>query len=70
MRYPCSYMIYSEAFDHFPEEARVAIYRRTWQILTGHATDQRYNRLTAADRRAVIQILRDTKKGLPDYFRK
>jgi hypothetical protein len=62
-------MIYSAAFDHLPEEARSAIYQRTWQILTGHATDKRYDRLTAADRRAIIQILRDTKNGLPDYFR-
>ena len=26
MRYPCSYMIYSEAFDALPDEARGAIY--------------------------------------------
>ena len=35
LRYPCSYMIYSEAFDHLPAEVRDAIYARAWQILSG-----------------------------------
>jgi hypothetical protein len=34
-RYPCSYMIYSPAFDALPPEAKDAIYRRMWQILSG-----------------------------------
>ncbi len=34
MRYPCSYMIYSPAFDALPVEARDAIYQRLWQILS------------------------------------
>jgi hypothetical protein len=38
-------------------------------VLSGADSDARYARLTAADRLAVIEILRDTKKGLPDYFR-
>ncbi len=35
MRYPCSYMIYSEAFDALQVEAKEAIYSRMWQILEG-----------------------------------
>jgi hypothetical protein len=69
VRYPCSYMIYSEAFDGLPPEAREAIYRRMWQILSGKERDGRYARLSLADRQAVVEILRETKKGLPDYFR-
>jgi len=68
MRYPCSYMIYSDAFDGLPAEARDAIYRRLWQILSGADTDANYARLGGGDRRAVIEILRETKKNLPDYF--
>ncbi|MBV8903522.1 MAG: hypothetical protein JOZ22_07790, partial [Acidobacteriia bacterium] len=33
MRYPCSYMIYAEAFDRLPAEAKAAIYKRMWQVL-------------------------------------
>jgi hypothetical protein len=62
-------MIYSEAFDALPAEAKAAVYKRTWQVLSGRAAEQKYLRLTPADRRAVIEILRDTKKDLPEYFK-
>jgi hypothetical protein len=69
MRYPCSFLIYSEAFDALPAEATQAIYKRMWQILSGAEKSPKYARLSPADREAVIEILRDTKHGLPDYFR-
>jgi hypothetical protein len=68
MRYPCSYMIYSEAFDSLPAEAKGAIYERMWQIFSGQDQDRKYARLSPADRQAIVEILRDTKPGLPDYF--
>jgi hypothetical protein len=68
LRYPTSYMIYSEAFDALPAEAKDAIYKRIWQVLSGADKARKYSRLAAADRRAVIEILRETKKGIPDYF--
>jgi hypothetical protein len=68
MRYPCSYMIYSEAFDALPAEARDALYQRMWQILSGKDNRTKYARLSVMDRQAVIQILRETTKGLPNYF--
>ena len=68
-RYPCSYMIYSDAFDQLPPVARDAIYRRLWQILSGDERGSRYARLPAGTRRAIIDILRDTRPGLPAYFR-
>ncbi|HLI85026.1 MAG TPA: hypothetical protein VKV17_13975 [Bryobacteraceae bacterium] len=69
LRYPCSYMIYSPVFASLPEPALAAIYRRMWQVLSGEEKDRRYARLTAADRGAIVEILRATKKGLPPYFR-
>jgi hypothetical protein len=69
LRYPCSYLVYSGAFDALPPPALDAVYRRMWSVLSGGETDARYARLTPADRRAIVEILRDTKKGLPDYFR-
>ena len=68
LRYPCSYMIYSKAFDSLPEQARSAIYERMWQILSGTEKGSRYARLSLADRQAIVEILRDTKPGLPSYF--
>jgi hypothetical protein len=68
MRYPCSYMIYSQAFDALPVAARDAVYKRMWQILSGEEVSAPYTHLSLADRQAVVEILRETKKGLPEYF--
>ena len=68
LRYPCSYMIYSDAFDALPAEAKQAIYSRMWRILSGEERAEKYARLSLADRRAIVEILRDTKPDLPEYF--
>ena len=68
-RYPCSYMIYSAAFDALPGSAKDAVYQRMWEILSGKATDKVYGRLSQTDRQAIVEILRDTKTDLPEYFR-
>ena len=68
LKYPCSYLIYSEPFDALPAEAKDAVYQRMWQVLNGRATDARYSALSADDRTAIIEILRDTKKDLPSYW--
>ncbi len=68
-RYPASYMIYSPSFDALPEEARAAVYERLWQILSRQEQHARYDRLSSSDRQAILEILRDTKKDLPGYFR-
>lgn len=69
-RYPLSYMVYTEAFDALPASAKEAVYARLWEVLSGRDAHERYAHLTAADRQAVIEILRDTKEGLPAYFQR
>jgi hypothetical protein len=68
MRYPCSYMIYSAAFDALPSEAKEVIYQRLGLVLSGAVTGAKYTRLSRPDRQAVLEILRETKKGLPVRF--
>jgi hypothetical protein len=69
MKYPCSYLIYSPAFDALPPLAKAPIYKRMWEVLSGQEQDPRYREaLSLADRRAIVEILRDTKKDLPSYF--
>ena len=67
-RYPCSYMIYTTAFEALPTDARDAIYRRLGQVLSGADPDPRYGHLSPDDRRHIVEILRDTKPDLPDDF--
>ena len=64
-RYPCSYLIYSDAFDSLPEPAKGYVYHRLLQILSGADQSPDFARLTPADRQAVLEILLATKPGLP-----
>jgi len=64
-RYPCSYLIYSDAFDTLPEPARGYVYHRLLDILSGQDQSPDFARLTPEDRRAILEILLATKKGLP-----
>jgi hypothetical protein len=69
LKYPCSYLVYSRPFDGMPAQAKAAVYARMWQVLSGEDTDTRYERLSAADRQAIVEILRETKPDLPEYFK-
>ena len=55
-RYPLSYMIYSRAFDALPEPVRIRVYRRL------------RDELAARNRQDIVTIVRETKKGLPDFW--
>lgn len=68
-RYPCSYLIYTAAFDSLPKPALDYLYRKLWLVLTGHAQEKEFAVLSAADRKAILEILRETKRNLPDYFK-
>lgn len=68
-KYPCSYLIYSEAFDALPEKMKAHVYQRLWDILGSRDTNPAFEKLTSADRQAILEILRDTKPGFPDYWK-
>ncbi|MBV9505874.1 MAG: hypothetical protein JO323_12805 [Acidobacteriia bacterium] len=68
-RYPLSYMIYSSAFDAMPDLVRERVYQRLYEILTGRDETPAFARLTAEDRKAVLEIVRDTKSNLPAYWK-
>lgn len=69
MKYPCSYLIYSKSFDNLPKPVADRVYRRLWEVLTGEDQSEKFFHLAAADRTAILEILRETKRGLPDYWR-
>ena len=63
-RYPCSYLIYSTAFDQLLPSAKQAIHSRRWEVLSGRERAAKYAKLSTADRQAITEILRDTKIDL------
>jgi hypothetical protein len=66
-RYPCSYLIYSDSIASLPTAARDELWRQLGAALTGKSGNKDYLAIPAADRQAVIEILRETMKtGLAD----
>ena len=78
-RYPLSYMIYSAAFDGLPSFVRDRVYQRLYDILSGRDASPSHDtnpsvgglslkNLSSADRRAILEIVRETKPNLPPYW--
>lgn len=69
-KHPCSYVIYSPAFDALPRELLGYVWQRLWMILSKEGNSDKFAHLSDNDRQAIVAILRDTKQELPDYWRK
>ena len=61
LRYPCSYTIYSQAFDALPAPAKNYLFRRLQEILSGRDQSPEFAHLSAADRKSIREILLETK---------
>ena len=68
-KYPCSYLIYSEAFDAIPQPAKDYVYRRIFEVLSGREQGPDFASLSAEDRQAILEILVATKPGLPEEWK-
>jgi len=64
LRYPLSFLVYSEQFDALQPAAKEQFFRRVREILTGQDTSKDFSHLSADDRRAILEILTETK---PDF---
>ena len=62
-KYPCSYLIYTDAFDALPAPMMKYVKERMTEILTAKTTPEGFERLTDADRLAIREILAETKPG-------
>jgi hypothetical protein len=65
LRYPCSSMIYSDAFNALSPAVKDAVYSRMLDILSATGAGLQDARVSAADRRAILEILQDTKPDFP-----
>lgn len=68
-RYPCSYLIYSDAFNSLPASMKELLYSRLWEILVSKDSGSAFASLTPSTRRSIREILIDTKADLPAYWR-
>lgn len=63
-KYPCSYLIYSPAFDALPSEVKRYVISMLHEILTGKNQNKEFAYLSADDRKAILEILTETKPEL------
>lgn len=68
-KHPCSYLIYSEAFDQLPKVVREDVYQRLFDVLTGRDDRPVFENMSRSSRRAIREILAETKRDLPAYWR-
>lgn len=66
-KYPCSYLIYSKSFSELPPAMKDYFWQRLWQVLSNHDESAKFAHLSAEDRKAIMEILRETVLDLPDF---
>ena len=66
LKYPLSYLVYSEAFDALPHYVRSYLYRRLDDVLSGRDRSEAYSHLSAQDRQALREILIATKPAFAE----
>ncbi len=64
LRYPCSWLIYSESFDRMPKAVYSHVANRMWEVLSHKGSGEPFVLLEAKDRQAIFEILRQTKPKL------
>src|SRR5437016_819991 len=63
LRYPLSYLVYSKSFDGMPDSLKDYVYRRFREVLSGEDSGSDFAHLSGEDRKAILEILKDTKPG-------
>ena len=61
LKYSCSFLIYSPAFDALPSAMKNYLWGRLAQVLSAKDHTRAYAAMSALDRQNVFEILRDTK---------
>ena len=59
-KYPCSYLVYSDAFMTLPDPIKHRVYGRLHDVLAGVDQSPEFAHLSSTDRQAIRAILNDT----------
>ncbi len=63
-RFPCSFLLDSDAFRKMSAPVREAILLRLHKVLQGENPEPQFEKLLAADRQAILEILKETAPDL------
>jgi hypothetical protein len=69
LKYSCSPLIYSKSFDAIPERGRKIIWQRFEEILSGKDDSEPFKHLTADLRKAIREILSETKPEFAAFLK-
>lgn len=69
MKYRCSHLIYSDAFDQLPTEIRTIILEQLHGILTQPAEHPDFAHLSGSEREHIFEILSETLPRLPPVWK-
>ncbi len=64
-KHPCSYMIYSRAFQSMPDEIRSAVLKKMRLVLDSAPGPGNHPQLSSSTRAKILRILEDTLPGWP-----
>lgn len=67
-KYPCSFLIYSPAFDALPPVMKQYIWQRLAEILSGRQRTGVYASMPAEDRINLLEILHETKPEFANWL--
>lgn len=59
-RYPCSFLIYSDAFEALSNRLKTDVWQQLNAVLAGDGDPEKFGHLSQADRTAIAEILDDT----------
>lgn len=66
-KYPCSYLIYSSAFDDLPDIMMNYVAEKLLKVLEGDPDHDEFKNLSVEDRKNIYEILLATKPGLFEF---
>jgi hypothetical protein len=70
LKHRCSWLIYSPAFLALPDAQLDYLAGRMWEVLNGTDSSGKFAQLSAADRQAVLEIVRETHPPLRERWAK
>jgi hypothetical protein len=70
LKHPCSFLIYSPSFDGLPGMVKTYVTTRLHRVLTGEDDSEKFAHLSADDRKAILEILTETKPGIWDCVKR
>lgn len=67
-KHRCSYMIYSPLWDGMDPTFKQSVYAKLWTALQESPTDKSFAYLPPTEKRAIRQIIKETKSDLPRWW--